>query len=109
MTQKYFVKRTYPEATSDESAAMAYQSWGPYFTRDEAVQAMATNLRNESVGCKRLIINQHLRHHEFYIDRAARFDQAADTVIEHRLNKVTVQGVCYHIQFNPLLKEVSDV
>lgn len=99
---KFYVRRYFPNARSDEDAAMASQSWGPYSTEEEAVTALAQHVRQEGEDLKKNLVNAHLRNHEFYVDRSARFDQAADIVLEHQLTKVNIQGVVYDAVGRPI-------
>lgn len=99
---KFYVRRYFPNARSDEGAAMASQSWGPYSTETEAVRELARLVRHEGVDLRNNLVNAHLRNHEFYVDRAARFDQAADIVEQHQLTKVNIQGVVYDAVGRPI-------
>lgn len=90
----YHITRSFPAATTEEQRAMAHRHWGPFQTYAEAVSTMADGLRHESAAIKNLN-----PHSILLAERAGRFVQAADMVIEHGLTRVHVDGVLFNIKF----------
>lgn len=79
---------------------MAYQSWGPFQSYGEAIKQMVAALREEASGLKKNVVNSHMRYHEFYAERAGRFNQAADIVEAQSLQSVDIQGVLFGINIS---------
>lgn len=95
---QYFVRRVSTRASTDEDVAMSSQTWGPFATEELAQEGLAKALRQEAKDLKANTINAHLTHHEFYVDRAAKFEQAAYMVELHGLMWTRVEGISYSIR-----------